>query len=309
MRLDYFQLIDNEIIDNSIMKRDFLKNYHQQAANLTDSDQNIDFIFGENNKHHQIGNAYLHYELTKEKDVANAADRVLVNGDAIRLIINAFAYCFKEAISSTTGGSNIEHNKYVGQVSNIMRALTSKDGDLLSHFDKNDESEAEIGNTSLHHHLINIHDLAANKGKIEGVLPLEYIFGFCKTFKEITKQRGFNLTLKTADLQDFIYTTLGDDIKVNFDKLFLFVPIFIPDAQTQAMFNDSIEDSFTLSFDHWTSDRKTVDTQLEYQLDIGSARNINSPKYLIAVHQTAAGIGVPNKANNVANFDHLDVRK
>ena len=75
------------------------------------------------------------------------------------------------------------------------------------------------------------------------------------------------------------------------------------------MFNDSIKDSFTLSFDSWSTDRKTVDTQLEYQADIGSAQNINSPKYLTAVHQTAARIGVPNKANNVAISDHLDVRK
>ena len=115
--------------------------------------------------------------------------------------------------------------------------------------------------------------------------------------------------MKTADPQDIIYTTLGYDIKVNFNKLFLFVTKFFPDAQTQTMFNDSIKDSLTLSFDHWTSDRKTVDTQLEYQVGIGSAQNINSPKYLIAVHQTADIIGVPNKANNVASFDHLNVRK
>ena len=47
MSLDDFQLIDNEKIDNSIIKKDFLKIYHQQAANLNDFDQNIDFIFGE----------------------------------------------------------------------------------------------------------------------------------------------------------------------------------------------------------------------------------------------------------------------
>ena len=87
------------------------------------------------------------------------------------------------------------------------------------------------------------------------------------------------------------------------------MPIFNPDAQTQATFNDSLKDSYTLSFDHWTSDRKTVDTRLEYQVDIGSAQNINIPKDLIAVHQTAARIGVPNKTNNTATFDHLDVRK
>ena len=48
---------------------------------------------------------------------------------------------------------------------------------------------------------------------------------------------------------------------------------------------------------------------LLYHVDIGSAQKFNSPKYQIAVHQTAARIGVPNKANNVAIFDHLGVRK
>ena len=255
MSLD-FQLKDNEAFDRSIMKRDFLKIY-QQEANLNDSDQNIEFIYGQINNYHQIGTVYLLYEMTIE-DVAVAANRVLVNGDSIRLVNNAFAYCFKEARLNTTGGPDIDHNKYLGQVSTIMRALTSKDGDLVSHSDKIDESEAE-----LHHHFINNHNLAVNKGKVKGQLPLEHIFGFCKTFKKITEQLGFSLTFRTADPQDIVYTTLGDDIKVNFNEIFLFVPIFIPDAQTQIMFNDSIKNSFTLSFDSWSTDRKTVDNQLE----------------------------------------------
>jgi len=44
-----FQVLDNEPIDNSIIKRDYLKKYHQQGANLKNSDQNVEFIFGENN--------------------------------------------------------------------------------------------------------------------------------------------------------------------------------------------------------------------------------------------------------------------
>ena len=68
------------------------------------------------------------------------------------------------------------------------------------------------------------------------------------------------------------------------------------------MFNDSIKNSSTLSFDSCSTDRKTVDTQLEQPADIESAQNINSPKCLIAVHQTAARIGVPNKANKNAIF-------
>ena len=49
MSLEDFQLIDNEPIDNSIMKRDYTKVYHKQGANLNGSNQNNDFIFGENN--------------------------------------------------------------------------------------------------------------------------------------------------------------------------------------------------------------------------------------------------------------------
>ena len=62
MNLEDFQLKDNEAIDISINKRDFLKIYHQEAANLIDSDQNIEFMFCENNNYHQIGNVYLQYD-------------------------------------------------------------------------------------------------------------------------------------------------------------------------------------------------------------------------------------------------------
>ena len=144
--MENFQLIDNETIDNSITKRELLKLYHQQGAKLDKSDKKIEFIFGENINYHQIGNAYLQYEITVEKDAADPVDRILIVGDATTLEIIAFAYCSNEAKLSTTGGGDIEHKKFVGEVSKILRFLASKDGDLVSHFDKIDESEAQIGN-------------------------------------------------------------------------------------------------------------------------------------------------------------------
>ena len=75
------------------------------------------------------------------------------------------------------------------------------------------------------------------------------------------------------------------------------------------MFNDSFKNSFTLSFDTWCNDRKTADTQLEDQVDIGSAQNISSPKNLIVAHQTAVRIGNPIKENDIIVFDKLNVRK
>ena len=114
MSLKYFQLIDNEPIDNSINKRDFLKKYQQQGADLNDSDQNVEFIFGENNNYHRIGNAYFEFDITVRRGDGNN-----FNAEVIRLVNNAFAFCFKETRLATTGGADLEHNKYLGQNSTI----------------------------------------------------------------------------------------------------------------------------------------------------------------------------------------------
>ena len=140
MSLEDFHLLVNEPFDNSIIKRDLLKVYHQQGAQLNQSDQNFEFIFGENNNFHQTGKAYLEFDFTVRKtDTTN-----FHNDDPIRLVNNAFAFCFKEARLSTTIGSDIEHNTFCGQVSTIVKVISNKDGDLLSQFDNINESDMPI---------------------------------------------------------------------------------------------------------------------------------------------------------------------
>ena len=100
-------MLDNELIVNSIIKRDSLKVYHQQGAQLNQSNQNINFIFGENIYYHQVGNAYLEFDITiRKNDTTN-----FYYDDPIRIINNAFAFRFKEARLSTTIGGDIEPNK------------------------------------------------------------------------------------------------------------------------------------------------------------------------------------------------------
>ena len=75
MSLEDFQLLDNEPLDKSIIKRDFTKIYHRQGDQLNQSDQNIEFVFGENNNYHQIGNGYLEFNITVRKnDTTNFHD-------------------------------------------------------------------------------------------------------------------------------------------------------------------------------------------------------------------------------------------
>ena len=110
-----------------------------------------------------------------------------------------------------------------------MRAISNEDGDLYSQFDNINENDIpiferwadlppQIRSTPHQKMLIDYHT-DANKGKIKGCLYLEDIFGFCKTFKKVTKKLGFHLTFKTNDLQNIIYSSMADDINVTTNNL------------------------------------------------------------------------------------------
>ena len=243
MSLEDFQLLDNDSIDNSIIKRDFTKIYHRQGDQLNQSDQNYEFIFGENNNYHQLGNAYLEFNITVRKN----DDTNFHFDDPVRLVNNGFGFCFKEARLSTSLGSDIEINKFCGQVSTIMRVISNKDGDLVSDFDNINENDipilekladlpTQIRDSPHHKKLINNHT-DANKGKTKGYLYLEDFFGFCKTFKKVTKNLGFHIIFKTNDLQNIIYSSMADDRHVTLINLYLYVPNSIPNVETQIMFN------------------------------------------------------------------------
>ena len=193
MSLEDFQLLDNEPFIKSIMKRDFLKVHHEQKAQLNQTDQNVEFIFGENNNYHQLGNGYLEFDILVRKSDSTGFHY----NDHVRLVNKVFAFCFREARLSTTLGSDIEHNKFCGQVSTIMKVISKKDGDLLSQFHNIKENDMpllerfadlppQIQSTPHQKMLINNHT-DANKGKIKGYLYLEDIFGFCKSFKKVKK--------------------------------------------------------------------------------------------------------------------------
>ena len=92
MSLEEFHLLDNEPFDNSIIKRDFSQLYHQQGAQLNQSAQNIEFIFGENIKYRQIGHSYLKFDITVRKNDGTNFH----NNDPVRLFNNGFVFASKK---------------------------------------------------------------------------------------------------------------------------------------------------------------------------------------------------------------------
>ena len=87
---------------------------------------------------------------------------------------------------------------------------------------------------------------------------LEEIFGFCKSFKKVTKNLGFHLVLKTADLQNIIYTSMTDDINVTIKNLYLFIPNLKRSVGTQLMFNEAPQDICKISYDDYFTERQVI---------------------------------------------------
>ena len=300
MSLEDFQLLDNEPFDNSVKKNFFTKIYHQKGAKLNQSDQNIEFIFGDNNNYHKIGNGYLEFNITVRKsDTTNIHIE-----DPITLVNNGFAFCFKEARLSTTIGSDIKLNKFCGQISTIMTVISNRDDHLLSQFGNINENDIpflerlvdlppQIRSTPQQKMFIDDHN-DPNKGKSKGYLFLEDIFGFCKTFKKVTKNLVFELMFKTANLQVITFTSMEDEINVIINSLYLYIPNLIPSVETQLMFNEATQSHYKISFDDWYTERRII-SDLLVQHDIGSAQNVISPKYLISAHQTSHRLTTPDK--------------
>ena len=89
-------------------------------------------------------------------------------------------------------------------------------------------------------------------------------------------------------------------------NLYLFIPNLIPSVEIQLMFNEATQNFYKISYDEYFTQRRVISDSLAQQ-DIGSAQQVKSPKYLISAHQTKDRIPTPNKNNNIAIFDNLDL--
>ena len=63
MSAEDFQLIDDSKIDDSIIKQDYIKCYHQHGAEVHNENENIKLYFGENLNYIHLGNAYLEIDI------------------------------------------------------------------------------------------------------------------------------------------------------------------------------------------------------------------------------------------------------
>ena len=178
MNVEDVELLDESNFDISIVKTDLDKVHHQQNDQVYEADKNIEFILGETTIHYQRGNSHLQFDIVLKKHGDDLDDD---NSDVIRLVNNTFFHVFKEAYIQTTGSTKIEGNKFVGQVSTIMRLLTSKKGDLSSNFDEINRNK--FNNTSLKEILNKNNTIHANEGRVFGqhIIPKNVRYSISST--------------------------------------------------------------------------------------------------------------------------------
>ena len=117
--------------------------------------------------------------------------------------------------------------------------------------------------------------------------------------------------------RNFLYTLIGDGaVNVTISRFNLYIPTTNPSQETQMIFNEVITKSFTKSSESRTTDRKSVTTGKEIQLNINLASNLIFPLYLFAAHQKTQRINpahptenLSNKRFNDANFDNFCANK
>ena len=94
---------------------------------------------------------------------------------------------------------------------------------------------------------------------------------------------------------------------VNHD-IYVYVPSFLPNVETQVMFNEATQSYYKITFDEWYTERRVISDTI-FQLDIGTSQHVNSPKFLIGAHQTRIRADTANKNNNIAIFDNHNLLK
>ena len=80
--------------------------------------------------------------------------------------------------------------------------------------------------------------------------------------------------------------------------MYLFIPNVITSVGTQLLFKEATQNTYKISYDEYYTERRLV-SDLIVQVDIRSAQQVNSPKYLIYAHQTRDRIDTPDKNKNM----------
>ena len=94
---------------------------------------------------------------------------------------------------------------------------------------------------------------------------------------------------------------MADDINVTNISLYLYIPNLVPSVETQLMFNEATQNNYKISFVEWYTEIRII-SDLLVQHDIGSAKQVNSPKFLIRAHQTQLRTATLDNKNYYSNI-------
>ena len=74
------------------------------------------------------------------------------------------------------------------------------------------------------------------------------------------------------------------------------IPNLIPSVENHLMFNEATQNKYKISYDEDYTERRLLSDMI-VQVDMGSAQQVKSPKYLSFAHQTKNRTKLPDKKN------------
>ena len=105
-------------------------------------------------------------------------------------------------------------------------------------------------------------------------------------------------------MQNIKISSLADHKNVIINNLYLNVPNLLANVETQVMFNEATQTNYKISSEESYTERRVISDTITH-LDFGTSQHVNSPKYLIGVHQTRTRSDTANKNFNIAIFDNI----
>ena len=121
MSAEDFKLIGGTKIDDSLIKRDFIKIYHQSGVDVNNETSNIKYSFGESHTFIKTGNGFSEFDIKVKKDNKDNFSINAPGHDIIRLVNNAFAHTILDARLSSSSGVKIAQINFVGPVSTYTK--------------------------------------------------------------------------------------------------------------------------------------------------------------------------------------------
>ena len=320
---DILQITEDIPVDDSIYEYEY-KEYNPIAGNAGDLNRgSIVIVIEAQDIYTQPAESYLIVEgrllrTTVPPNPVNVNDNLApLDADVVSLINNGIMYLFSD-VRYHLASHEIEVLQNPGHATTMLGMLKYPDDFNKSQglnqlwVPDSGDGEADLtlnnNNGFIKRHKYIILNPTPN-GFFSFKIPLKHFFGFCEDYKKIIYGMQQKLTLtRTGDNNAIFRSNVGNNFKVELNKIGWFMPHVIPSDAYRLQLNKIIErkEKIPVGYRMLQCDNIPVPTnQKNFTWRLGVKSSPDIPRFIIVGFQSDK---INNQIANPALFDHLYVR-